>query len=347
MIDLQTLPRYDRTQSYQWNYEHAPEPVECDVPVVPGDWNFCGFPVESPLGMPAGPLLNGRWILYYASLGFDVLTYKTTRSVHRDCYSLPNLLPVESGQLTGGEKDLPAAEKMQGSWAVSFGMPSASPDLWRADVEWTRKRLPEGKVLSVSVVGSVQEGWSIDDLADDYAQCARWAVESGADCVETNFSCPNVSTCDGQLFQQPAAALAVAARVREAIGNVPYLIKAGHINVEEEAVELLDAVAPYVNSVAMTNSVATTIRSETGELYFDGQQRGICGEATRSASIAQTRMFSRLIAERGLDIRIVGVGGASTVEHVRDYLAAGAESVHIATAAMTDPAVALQIRRHL
>ena len=35
----------------------------------------------------------------------------------------------------------------------------------------------------------------------DYAQCARWAVESGADCVEANFSCPNVATCDGQLYQ--------------------------------------------------------------------------------------------------------------------------------------------------
>ena len=236
---------------------------------------------------------------------------------------------------------------MKGSWAVSFGMPSKAPGLWRRDVEQTRAQLGSGQLLSVSVVGTVQVDWSIADLADDYGQCAKWAVESGADCVETNFSCPNVSTCDGQLFQQPEAAQAVAAKVRDTIGNVPYLIKAGHINIEEDAVLLLDAVAPYVNSIAMTNSVATTIRSETGELFFGGRQRGICGEATRSASIAQTRMFAGLIADRGLDIQIVGVGGAHTAEHVREYLAAGAESVHIATAAMTDPAVALQIRRDL
>ena len=85
------------------------------------------------------------------------------------------------------------------SLAVSFGMPSMPPDAWRADVEDTRKLLAAEKLLSVSVVGTVQPGWSTDDLAADYAQCARWAVDAGADAIEMNFSCPNVATCDGQL----------------------------------------------------------------------------------------------------------------------------------------------------
>ncbi|MCA9069275.1 MAG: hypothetical protein KDA84_10150 [Planctomycetaceae bacterium] len=186
------LPRYDIHQSYQWNYDNAPEPVDVEVPQIPGEWTFCGLTVPSPLGMPAGPLLNGKWVLYYASLGFDVLTYKTTRSSQRACYPLPNLQPVTTGQLTGTEETLPVKSQMDGSWAVSFGMPSAEPDKWRADVEWTRKHLPKEKLLSVSVVGTVQPDWSLEQLAADYAQCAKWAVESGADCVETNFSCPNV-----------------------------------------------------------------------------------------------------------------------------------------------------------
>ncbi|MEO1104754.1 MAG: hypothetical protein AAFW98_13645, partial [Pseudomonadota bacterium] len=112
-------------------------------------------------------------MLYYASLGFDVLTYKTVRSSPRACYPLPNLQPVETGPLSGGQPRLRVASEMQGSWAVSYGMPSASPDVWRADVEWTRSQLPAGKLLAVSVVGSIEERWTLDDLAADYARCAR------------------------------------------------------------------------------------------------------------------------------------------------------------------------------
>jgi dihydroorotate dehydrogenase (NAD+) catalytic subunit len=340
-------PAYDLRQSYRWNYENAPEPVDADIPDVPGDWSFCGLPARSPLGMPAGPLLNGKWILYYASLGFDVLTYKTVRSGQRECYPLPNLVPIATGQLAGGESELPELTEMTGSWAVSFGMPSSLPDQWRADIEATRAKLAREKLLSVSVVGTVQPEWSIDDLAADYAQCARWAFESGADVVETNFSCPNVSTCDGQLYQQPNDAAIVAQAVRDAIGKTPFIIKIGHVESESDAVALLDAVSGRVDALAMTNSVAATVRGTGGDLLFGGQKRGICGAATFEASLQQTRLFARLIEARAESLRIIGVGGASTADHVQQYLKAGAECVHIATAAMADPEVGLSIRRDL
>src|SRR6266567_3359373 len=78
--------RYNWHQTYDWNYEHGPKPPLQDEAAVPGQWDFCGLPVGSPLGVAAGPLLNGKWILYYAALGFDVLTYKTVRSRARLCY---------------------------------------------------------------------------------------------------------------------------------------------------------------------------------------------------------------------------------------------------------------------
>ena len=52
-----SLPRYDIRRDYAWNYAHAPEPVEMSVPAFPGEWTFLGYPVDSPLGIPAGPLL--------------------------------------------------------------------------------------------------------------------------------------------------------------------------------------------------------------------------------------------------------------------------------------------------
>jgi dihydroorotate dehydrogenase len=162
--------------------------------------------------------------------------------------------------------------------------------------------------------------------------------------VETNFSCPNVATCDGQLYQQPADAARVAARIRTAIGRTPFVVKIGHVTGEREAQTLLDALAPHVDGLAMTNSVAATIEGSDGQLLFDGQKRGICGDATRGASLRQTAEFARLRDRMGLRLSLVGVGGASTAAHVRQYLDAGAEQVHLATAVMIDPGVGLAIR---
>jgi dihydroorotate dehydrogenase (NAD+) catalytic subunit len=349
MLATQTLPRYDTSQTYRWNYEHAPcnDSTQAvgviDVPRIAGNWTYCGVPVASPLGIAAGPLLNGRWILYYAALGFDILTYKTTRSRARECYPLPNLQPVESMELGVSGRELTAASDMQGSWAVSFGMPSMSPDVWRADVEWTRSRLPKGKLLAVSVVASVEPDWSLDEMADDFARCARWAVESGADCVETNFSCPNVSTSDGQLYQQTAAAAVVARRVREAIGNVPYVIKVGFFDDPGQCEHLLEAVAPLASALAMTNCIAATVEHADGTPMFAGQPRGIGGESIRSASVAQVRRFTDLARQRGYATKIIGVGGISSAVHVEQYLAAGAEAVQLATAPMINPLVAIEI----
>ena len=346
MTNPPSLPVYDRFQSYDWNYEHAPDPVEIEVPEMPGKWDICGLSVDSPLGVPAGPLLNGNWCLYYASLGFDVVTYKTVRSRARACYPLPNLQPVACAQLTGDETEVSAATDMTGSWAVSYGMPSREPSIWRADVEATRKQLGAGKLLSVSVVATVQDGWTIEDLAVDYAKCAKWAVDSGADIVETNFSCPNVSTCDGQLFQQPTDAQLVAQCVRSAIGEVPYVAKIGHVPTSEAAGELLQAIGSSIDALAMTNSVATQVR-DGDSLVFDGQRRGICGAAIRDASIQQTRLFAKLIRERQLNIQVIGVGGSQNASDVIAYLTAGAKACHVATAAMVDPYVAVRIKREL
>ncbi len=311
---------------------------------MPGDWTFAGLPASGPLGIAAGPLLCGKWILYYASLGFDVLTYKTVRSGYRPCYPLPNLVHVPDDDRSDEQSDVIATEGPSATWAVSFGMPSSEPEQWRRDIEATRQQLANEKRLSVSVVGTVQPGWSIDDLAADYALCARWAVESGADAVEANLSCPNVDTCDGQLYQRPQEAGMVAAAIRREIGAVPLILKVGHVVDESDAQKLLASISESATAIAMTNSVSGRVRTADDQLLFDGQRRGICGAATFKASRDQVAMFSRLVDQLGLSLKLIGVGGASMASHVHDYVDAGAECVHLATAAMLDPEVAIKIK---
>ncbi|MCA9051883.1 MAG: hypothetical protein KDA89_24260 [Planctomycetaceae bacterium] len=352
------IDRYAADQTWQWNVDHAPSVgVRRNPTAVPGTWRWCGLPTASPLGIPAGPLLNSAWLLYYANLGFDILVYKTVRSRVRDCYPIPNLVPVEVGQFSTAGAVLQATSAPSKTWAVSFGMPSQLPDVWRQDVQTAREGLSNGQVLVVSVVGTQDESVtdpeaSLEQLADDFARCAAWAADSGAHGVEANFSCPNVCTADGQLFQHPEHAGFVAERIRSRIGSTPLVLKIGRVTETADAERLLHSVGPFINGIAVTNSIAARVQADSGELLFDGQPRGICGDAIREACLDQVRLFRQVIDRRAASAGhprpdLIGVGGISTADHVRDYLTAGADSVGLATAVMQNPEVGLQIRSAL
>lgn len=344
---MNKLPRYNWRESYRWNYEHAPDPVTFDEPPVPGKWTYCGLPVASPLSIAAGPLLNGRWCRYYASLGFDTVTYKTVRNSARACYPLPNLQPVENCPLDGTDNSVQALTEFDGSWAVSFGMPSQPLATWQADVAETRRLLPAHKRLSVSVVGTMQPDWPLERLAEDYAECARNAVDCGADVVEFNLSCPNVASCDGQLYQTPADALVVARAVRAATGDTPVVAKVGYFRDPKGIPPLIDALAGYVDAVAATNCIAVVVVGTDGQPHFDGQPRGIAGRAILDASIGQNALIADYIQFHELPMRVMGVGGIASAADVTRYLSAGVEAVQLATAAMIHPRIGMEIRTEL
>ena len=64
--------------------------------------------------------------------------------------------------------------------AVSMGLPSMEPEVWRKDVRRARERIGPGQLLVVSVVGTHAPGGDRDALIEDYARCAAWAQEAGA-----------------------------------------------------------------------------------------------------------------------------------------------------------------------
>lgn len=346
--------RYDFQRTWLWNLQNSP--ADCPssdirVPKISGTWKYLGRTVNSCLGIPAGPLLNANWLLYYSRLGFDILTYKTVRTNARDCYPLPNLIPVATGAVPDSHQTVLTAETMQDDWAVSFGMPSVSAEEWKADVRKAKNGLTAGQLLVVSVVGEANS--STDDsqehllnvLADDYATCAAWAVESGADVIEANFSCPNVCSADGQLYQQRHQATVVAERIRRAIGDVPLVLKIGFYNDTTAIAQFLDAVSPYAQGLCMTNSIAAKVTDHSQTLLFDGQSRGICGRSIHQASVRQVQIFCEQIKQKRLTMEVSAVGGVFDADDVKRYLEAGASTVGMATSAMRDPRTAIRIRQ--
>jgi dihydroorotate dehydrogenase len=224
-----------------------------------------------------------------------------------------------------------------GSWAVSFGMPSRDPEIWRRDISETRRALASHQILSVSVVASPEPGWSVEEIAGDFLRCAKWAAQSGADAVEMNFSCPNVSSADGQLYQNPAAAGFIASDVRRELGTVPLLVKIGHITDEALAMRLFQAVSPHVNALVMVNCVTARVADEQGNALFGGERRGIAGGLIRAASLEQVQLFREIRAREESSCELIGGGGISTRGRVQEFLDAGCGAVQIATAAMLNP----------
>lgn len=88
---------YDFSSTYRENLERGPG-FEGELPplreALPRPCRLLDFELGSPFGIPAGLLLDSRWISLYARLGFDLLTYKTVRTRRQESLPFPNCLFV-------------------------------------------------------------------------------------------------------------------------------------------------------------------------------------------------------------------------------------------------------------
>src|SRR2546427_490554 len=165
-----TVYRVDR--SYSWNYSHSPTlPRIRRVPSGPGG-KFLDHPLNSPIGIAAGPLLNSKWVEAYSRVGFDVLTYKTVRSMAMPAHALPNIRPVENREHAAIATRKTQIDS-QPTLAVSLGMPSAEPEVWRKDVRRAKDRIGSGQVLIESVVRTWAPGIDAEQLQEGNAAFER------------------------------------------------------------------------------------------------------------------------------------------------------------------------------
>ena len=350
-------PTYDYSRSYEWNFQHGPL-FSGEAPRRPSAEfeEFLGLPVRSRVGVAAGPLLHSAWIKLYAALGFDILTYKTVRSQAWPVYAPPNLLVVEvsrrlsqgtlSDTLVGSyERSRPVAET---SMANTFGMPSLPPEEWQRDIAIAKGYLQDGQVLVVSVVGTDRGDMTPQELADDFARCAQWAKDAGADIVEINLSCPNVKAQEGQLYRDPAAAELVAATVKPRLGAVPLLAKIGYLEQEDALYELAERLSPAVDGITAINTIPMKIVDGRGQQALPGGAKcGVGGWAVKNAGVQLVDRLHHWRRETSRRVAIVGVGGIMEAHDAEDYFIAGADAVEVATGAILDPYLALRIHAPL
>src|SRR6185312_2480703 len=95
-------PFYDPARSYIDNFNDGPFGLFVDSVYHPpgGDPQhfFLGHKVYEPFGIPAGPLLNSRFVNAALDMGFDIPVYKTVRTRKYSSHPWPNVLSVRVPQ---------------------------------------------------------------------------------------------------------------------------------------------------------------------------------------------------------------------------------------------------------
>lgn len=354
---------YDPSIDYDSNFDNGPVKVYDDTKPYENEgepkYVVLGKKVYSPFGIPAGPLLNSSYIKYAFERGFDVLCYKTQRSIVTKSNQFPQVLYVDvDGDLTL-EK---AAEPLVGltettksptelSITNSFGNPSRGPEFWVEDLKKAKSYQSDGQLLIMSVVGSIQEGFSEVDYWDDFAATAKLAADAGVEAIELNLSCPNVAT-EGVLCYTHDAVVEICKRVKEKIGNTPVVAKFGYFSTDQQ--ELLEKIvtdaSPFLNAISAINTISAPVVDEAGEQALPGPNRlksGVCGASIKWAGLDMVARLKAIREKLSLEYEIFGVGGVMTPKDFQAYRKAGADCVQSATGAMWNPHLAQEIKETL
>jgi len=349
-------PFYDPKKSYEENYDSGPYGAFADGKVYKQTGtptsDYYGQKVFLPFGIPAGPIINSRYVKAAFEKGFDVVVYKTVRSDFFPCHPFPNILSINvSGDLTITKlnEKLVAGNSFSEPLSItnSFGVPSKKPNDWQEDVKKALTDAREGQSLILSFMGTVRENQSQEEFINDYALAAKLSLETGAKILETNLSCPNIGN-EGLVCYNLDVTEKVCSAIKDVIGNTPLIIKVGYYNDEKKLAQLAKIANTYTSGISCINTLQAEIIDKKGNQALPGKNRsrsGVCGSGIRWAGIETVKKLKKLKMENDYKYKIEGVGGVVKPNDYFTYIKSGADSVMSATGAMWNPYLAQEIKK--
>ncbi|MBI1971876.1 MAG: hypothetical protein HYS53_01105 [Candidatus Aenigmarchaeota archaeon] len=348
---------YDTGSDYWTNYENGPrrltekerrdsENLKSDIDELKKSGadisvELFGKRSDSVVGIPAGVAANSKWINFYSQAGYDILTLKTVRDSYWEGWPLPNVINV-SGDFAGG---FSFSKDFTGTITNTFGIGSPDPEKWVEDVkENIIKNLPKGKVFKISVIPHPKHK-TREDFVGQFANLSAIVKETGADCVEYDLSCPNLSSSEGDVYADPKLTREIVESARTVVGKYPILIKVGYL---DNFGHLTEAVGNIVDGIVAINAMPAVVKDGGGPMFPErGGKAGVCGEALREMGLNAVGQLHSLRQKSGYKYSLTGVGGISGQNDAIRYLDAGADAIEIGTAAMLNPLLALSIKKAL
>lgn len=349
-------PYYDPKKSYEENFDKGPFGAFADKTKYRTEsrprYSVFGYPVSLPFGIPAGPVLNSKYVKSAFEKGFDLVVYKTVRSGAYPCHPHPNILHVNlKGNLTleRAKKPLVADGKYREPLSItnSFGVPSKKPGDWQKDAIKAVKYAGKGQVMIMSFMGTVMPGQTEGEFVADFAKAARQAMKTKAKILEVNLSCPNIGN-EGLVCYNLGVTEKSLRAIRREIGKTPLIVKTGYFDNDSQLKKFALIVDKYAEGIAAINTIAAAVVDKKGKQALPGNpvrlRSGICGAAIKWAGLNMVKRLSAIKKKNNLKFTIFGVGGVMKIKDYYDYRKAGADVVMSATGSMWNPYLAQEIK---
>jgi hypothetical protein len=254
--------------------------------------------------------------------------------VARAAHALPNIVAVENRHEAAVVRSGTHGDQAM-TFAISTGLPSMDPAVWRKDVRRAKDRLARGQILAVGVVGTPVDGGDAEALALDYARCAAWAADAGA------------GGHGPVLFEDARAAAHILARVRAGVDR-PIVATLGAFRSPRLLHETMTKLAPWVHGFSLVHGIQRRVVDREGRPVFEGGQRDVATVVGADTYAASSRQVEEALAWRKAGDwhrAILAAGGITSVERVLASLREGVDAVLVYTGALADPLLAFQFRR--
>lgn len=347
---------YDIHKTYADNFKLGPVGLKkFNKPLfgkIKQKYTFLNFPVNFPFGIPAGPLLNSKFIKGAFDYGFPVSIYKTVRSDAFPCHPYPNVVYVNAPKEIHPQKNpklvtknLDSKDTSRISITNSFGVPSKKAKVWQKDVKKAKKYEKKGQLLVLSFMGTVRKNQTQEEFIKDFAKAAKLANQTGVKILEANLSCPNIGN-EGLVCYNLTATEKICQAIRKVIGKTPLILKVGYYKNAKDIEKIAAITQKYAQAISSINTLQVEVVDKNGKQALPGPNRlrsGVCGAPIKWAGLEMVKKLNKVRKAKKYKFEIVGVGGVMTPKDFFEYRKAGADLVQSATGAMWNPYLAYEI----
>ncbi len=197
-----------------------------------------------------------------------------------------------------------------------------------ADLRKLKKNYPD-QVLIASIMGSNEEDWE---------ELARLVTEAGADMIELNFSCPQMTShaMGSDVGSNPDLCRKYCAAVRRGT-HLPFMAKMTP-NITDMCIPALASLEGGADGISAINTIKSItnidLDAKVGLPIIDGKSAisGYSGKAVKPVAlrfIQQMRMHPKM---RNLEVS--GIGGIETWQDAAEFILLGAKTLQVTTAIM-------------